>query len=296
MKRAIFSIAILVAYPGFACTTFATFNGINDTLVMAKNRDNRADRQIVQVVAEVGKIKYLALSRQDYPNFVSAGINQKNLAVFNEVTVEYSDKAKGAIDDDFSKDILQNYTNAKDVIPDIPKLIAKYPDPVFYQVADSKQILSIEVAPDHKYAYKLIEKGSFAHTNNYQDKKLIKGYKYTVSEKARRSDSQTRFNRALSLVSQESEVSLMDMQMIATDHNAGNNNSIYRSGLQTDPRSVRSLAFFGIEIARDGRGPSRVNVNLYNMDEKYSYVLDNQFWSKYNAPYTILVPDNDNKK
>lgn len=296
MKKFVLSIMSAgIVYPAIACTTFATFNGADNSILMAKNRDNRADRQVIQVVVEVGKLKYLALSRQDYPNFVSAGINEKNLAVFNEVTVEYSNKAVGAIDDDFSKDILQNYTNAKDVIPDIPKLIAKYPDPVFYQVADNKQILSIEVAPDHKYAYKLIDKGVFAHTNNYQNQTLIKGYKYTSEEAIRRLASQTRFNRAISLAADESGATMVDMQKIAADHSAGYNDSIYRSGLESDPRSVRSLAFFVVDIAKDGKKPSEVSASLYNVGEKYHYVLNKDFWAKYVNSYNILTP-NVNKK
>ena len=164
MKKIVILLVCGIA-TSFACTTFATFNGADDTLLMAKNRDNNPDRQVIEVVAEPSKLKYLALSRQDVPDFVSAGINEKNLAVFNEVTIEYSALAKGGIADDFSKDILQNYANAKDVIPDLPKLIAKFPDPVFYQVADAKNILSIEVTPKHKFSYKLINRQQIIITN-----------------------------------------------------------------------------------------------------------------------------------
>lgn len=295
MKKLIITSMLGFIYPALACTTFATFNGENDSIVMAKNRDNHPDRQIIQVVAEKDKFKYLALSRQDYPNFVSAGVNEKNLAVFNEVTVEYSDKAVGAIDDDFSKDILQNYATAKAVIPDIAKLVAKYPDPVFYQVADSKQILSIEVAPDHKFTYKLTDKGTFTHTNNYQDGSLIKGYPYTASEKVRLQDSQMRLFRAKTMVGSKSGMTLDDMQIIALDHNKGPNNSIYRTGEVNDPRSVRSLAFFAVEIPKTKGEAAQFSANLYNMGERYRFTLDDGFWSQYKGQYTILSPNVKNK-
>jgi hypothetical protein len=274
--------------PAFACTTFASFNGADNTLVMAKNRDNRPDHQVIEVVVASGKYKYLALSRQDVPDFVSAGINEKNLAVFNEVTVEYSAQAKGGIADDFSKDILQNYAHARDVIPDIAKLVAKYPDPVFYQVADGKQILSIEVAPNHKFSYTLVKQGSFAHTNNYLIPELIKNYPYSTSENARLLASSMRLNRASYLVSHESSPSLETLQTIALDHSAGNNDSILRSGESHKENSVRSLAFFGVQIAHDGDVNSQVSANLYTVGEKYHYTLNDAFWRQYSAGITIL--------
>lgn len=284
-------VAILFLFgsiaPVFACSTFATFDGANNTLVMAKNRDNVPDHQIVEVVSAKGKLKYLALSRADIPDFVSAGVNEKNLAVFNEVTIEYSSEAKGGIADDFSKDILQNYATVDEVIPHIQELVDKFPDPVFYQVADGKQILSIEVAPKHKYQYTLTQQGVYAHTNNYQIKKLIQNYPYTEAEKARVFGSKTRLSRASALLIDESGVALSDMQSYALDHSNGAHNSLYRTGEAT-PKSVRSLAFFGVALAKDGMAPAQVQIRLYNQGEEFQYVLDKDFWSKYNLAYTII--------
>lgn len=273
----------------FACTTFASFPSEGGNFIMAKNRDNNPDRQIVEVVAEAGKYKYIALSRQDVPEFVSAGINEHNLAVFNEVTIEYSHKAVGRIQDDFTKDILQNYKTVKAVIPDIAKLIAKYPDPVFYQVADGKYLLNIEVAPNHKYSYKLMNKGVFAHTNNYLQKDLIVDYPYSDSESKRWVASNTRYERALQLVSESGCLNMDDMQVIALDHHAGNDDSIFRTGaVANNPRGSKSLAFFAVQISPNAKSASKVAINLYNMSEKYSYTLDSQFWAKYTESYTTL--------
>lgn len=284
-------LAILAGSVGYAvaCTTFASFNGADNSVVMAKNRDNRPDHQVIEVVSTPGKFKYLALSRKDVPDFVSAGINEKNLAVFNEVTVEYSAQAKGGIADDFSRDILQNYSTAKAVIADIPKLIAKFPDPVFYQVADAKNILSIEVAPNHKYSYKLIDKGVMAHTNNYLSAELIKNYPYSDAENARLLGSSTRLNRASYLVSHESALDLAKLQQIALDHSAGSNDSIFRTGDGHKPNTVRSLAFFGVEIAKDGKTPSKVSSYLYASGERFDYTLTPQFWAQYNESVTFLT-------
>lgn len=288
MKKALFISTLLTSISVFACTTFASFAGNDDSFVMAKNRDNNPDRQVIEVVAEANKYKYLALSRQDVPDFVSVGINQYNLAVFNEVTIEYSSKAVGGIADDFSKDILQNYKSVNDVIPDIPKLVAKFPDPVFYQVADGKNLLSIEVAPDHKFSYKLIRRGSFAHTNNYQIAELIKNYSYSNSEESRLVASKTRYNRALDLVSKQPNLTLDDMQKIALDRNAGNDDSIFRTGaVANNPRTSRSLAFFAIQIPQNNAA-AQVKVNLYNMSEKYTYSLTAEFWKSYESGVTVL--------
>ena len=292
MKKLFLSCILASLGSAFACTTFASFNGVDNSLVMAKNRDNRPDRQVIAIVVEPSKYKYLALTRQDNLDFVSAGVNEKNLAVFNEVTVEYSALAKGGIADDFSKDILQNYSSAKAVIPDIPKLIAKYPDPVFYQVADGKYLLSIEVAPNHKYSYTLVDKGIFAHTNNYLSKKLIAEYPYTTSEKSRLQASITRLDRARLLLSQqESSAKLDNFQQIALDHHAGYNDSILRSGESDNPKSVRSLAFFAVELPKAERGNVMVQINLYNVGEKYSWVgFKQKDWDKYEST-TIVLPN-----
>ena len=288
MKKSATAFLLGAIIPAFACSTFASFAGANNTLVMAKNRDNVPDHQIVEVVSTKGKLKYLALSRADIPDFVSAGINEKNLAVFNEVTIEYSAEAKGGIADDFSKDVLQNYTTVDEVIPHIQELVDKFPDPVFYQVADGKQILSIEVAPKHKYQYTLTKQGVYAHTNNYQINKLIQNYPYTEAEKSRVMGSKIRLSRANTLLDDESDVVLSDMQSYALDHSNGANDSLYRTGVEAKPKSVRSLAFFGVALAKDGRTPAQVQVRLYNQGEEFSYVLDKDFWSKYSLAYTIV--------
>ncbi len=275
----------------FACTMFTTFDGKDNSILAAKNRDNRPDNQIIQVVAEKGKLKYLALSRSDVPEFVSAGINEKNLAVFNEVTIEYASQAKGGIADDFSKDILQNYQHARDVIPDLPKLIAKYPDPVFYQVVDNHELLAIEVAPGQKYKYKLIEQGTFTHANNYLESELVSQYPYSEVEEARLLGSETRANRANYLLNKNPLPTVETMQMIALDHSAGYNNSIYRSGEESNPASVRSLAFFMVKIAKDGSEPASISSYLYSQGSKYNYILDKKFWAKYQSGYNLLTPN-----
>lgn len=291
MKKLIITLGILPLF-GIACTTFATFDGTNDSLLIAKNRDNNPDRQIMAVVNEPNKYKYIALSRQDVPDFVSAGVNEYNLAVFNEVTIEYSDKAVGGIADDFSKDILQNYKTVQDVLPDLDQLVAKFPAPVFYQVTDGKNLLSIEVAPNHKYSYTMISSGTYAHTNNYQIKPLIKDYQYSDSEKTRLSASTTRYDRAKFLMTQNKNIDLAQMQVFALDRNAGNDDSIFRTGaVDNNPRTSKSLAFFGVQIDKKNKSTATVNANLYNMSEKYNYTLVPSFWNQFESQFTILKPN-----
>jgi len=291
MKKILLLLGCGALLPVMACTTFATFNTESGNLMMAKNRDNRPDHQIVEVVNASGRYKYLALSRLDVKDFVSAGINEKNLAVFNEVTIEYSAQAVGGIADDFSKDILQNYAHATDVIKDLPKLIAKFPDPVFYQVADGQNILSIEVAPNHKFKYTLQSRGVFAHTNHYQNSDLVANYPYGASDVISKQGSEMRLQRVSYLLEHESSVDLSQLQQIGLDHSAGANNSIFRIGKEAKPNSIRSLAFFAVSIPHSSEfGVAQVVVDLYNVGEKYQYNLDRDFWAQYTANYTQLKP------
>lgn len=291
LRKIVLPILSIALTSAFACTTFATYKGESGNFLMAKNRDNNPDRQVIEVVATPSKYKYLALSRQDVPDFVSAGINEYNLAVFNEVTIEYSKYAVGGIADDFSKDILQNYRKAVDVIPDLPKLIAKYPDPVFYQVADGENLLSIEVAPQHKYTYTLTKRGTYVHTNNYTEKNLISNYPYTPSELSRLESSITRYNRANQLITSATNVNLGVMQKIGLDHNAGNDDSILRIGSGKNISASRSLAFFGVSINADKKSPAQVATNLYNVGEKYTFTLTPEFWAKFESGVVILAPN-----
>lgn len=287
-KKILLPILSLTLTTSFACTTFATYKGESGMFMMAKNRDNRPDHQVIEVVAEKGKYKYLALSRQDVPDFVSAGVNEYNLAVFNEVTIEYSKFAVGGIADDFSKDILQNYRNATDVIADLPKLVAKYPDPVFYQVADGENLLSIEVAPNKKYTYTLTKRGTYVHTNHYLEKNLIPNYAYTSSELNRLESSETRYNRANKLVGSLANANLDDMQKIGLDHNAGNDDSILRIGSGKNINASRSLAFFAVSLDAKKKYPAQVQANLYSVGEQYTFTLTPQFWSGFESGVVIL--------
>ncbi len=71
--------------------------------------------------------------------------------------------------------ILQNFTTVKEVIPYLNDIFSTAA-PNYYQIADAKSILTVEVAygdtnydPKRKFTYKIIDKNGeyFAHTNYY---------------------------------------------------------------------------------------------------------------------------------
>jgi hypothetical protein len=79
------------------------------------------------------------------------------------------------------------------------------------------------------------------------------------------------------------------MQNIALDRAAGTDDSIFRFGNLQNYRSSKSLAFFGVKIDKAGQNPGEFSANLYYAGEKYNYVLNQQFWDKYNQQYTIVA-------
>jgi hypothetical protein len=100
-----------------------------------------------------------------------------------------------------------------------------------------------------------------------------------------------RLKRASYLLEHESNVALSQLQQIGLDHSASANNSIFRTGKEAKPNSIRSLAFFAVSIPRSSEsGVAQVVVNLYNVGEKYHYNLDQAFWAQYTANYTQLKP------
>lgn len=270
----------------FACTAFGSIS--ENSVIIAKNRDNNPDHQIIIVYSQPNKLKYLALSRQDIPTFVSAGVNESGLAVYNEVVTEHA--IKTPIDYDLSKDILQNYSNVDAVISDLAKLVKSNPTPVFYQVADKNKAINLEIGKDGQYSYQVYTSENFAHTNSYIDKNLVKNFIYTDKIKARITDSDTRYTRINELLTKNTDYSLDAFVQMGKDHNAGHNDSILRISDISKPYSSRSLAFFAVELNRHNDNAPQVYIELYNVGEVYTLTLDKKFWANTNKEITILDP------
>lgn len=125
--------------------------------------------------------KFYALTSK---NNVSMGINQNGLTIIEEdspmptntkANRRFQQPISGTAEGMIKYGILQNFNTIDEIVPFISKIFS-VADPQFYQIADAKKILIIEVAYgknnndlERKFNYKILTKENeyFAHTNLY---------------------------------------------------------------------------------------------------------------------------------
>jgi hypothetical protein len=183
-----------------ACTSFGVLTDTGS--IIAKNRDYYYDSQyfirmepIKQFNEWVGnpyhhRYPFYALVTK---TIISFGINPQGLAVVQEdppsmspITADgktssnpplrrYIQPYVGYSEDMIIYGLLQNFATVEEIIPYIHDIFSTAA-PSFYQIADAKQILTVEVAYADKdtatkrpFRYQLIKKkgGFYAHTNTY---------------------------------------------------------------------------------------------------------------------------------
>ncbi len=174
----------------FACTSFGVIT--SEGTIIGKNRDYIYGRQdfvlmqpLKQFVAwyanpyQHRNIFYALISSSD----VKFGVNEFGLTAIEEDPL-YSQNADnrlyyqpyaGYSEGMILYGILQNFTTVKEILPYLNDIFSTAA-PNFYQIADGKSILTVEVAygsnssdTKRQFTYKVIDKNSdfFAHTNYY---------------------------------------------------------------------------------------------------------------------------------
>lgn len=187
-------ISLLAISSSYACTAFGEITA-NGTII-GKNRDYHYNPQSFELMQPLPQfIKwydnkynqrnqfYALISNND----VKMGINTYGLTAIEEDPPYPSDARKylqpinGNSEGMILYGVLQNFTTVNQIIPYINQIFSKA-TPNFYQFADSKSILTVEVgygtsdASDTRpFSYKLIDKDGqyFTHANTYLTKNFV---------------------------------------------------------------------------------------------------------------------------
>jgi len=174
-----------------ACTGFGVIT--KDGTLIGRSRDYYYNPQKFELMLPIQQFnnwyennyhhnnEFYALTSQ---NNVSMGVNQNGLTIVEEnspLPKNYKENRRfqqpenGTAEGMIKYGILQNFNTVDEIIPFLPKIFS-VADPQFYQIADAKKILTVEVAYGdnnadltRKFTYKIISKKGdyFAHTNVY---------------------------------------------------------------------------------------------------------------------------------
>lgn len=264
-----------------ACTLWASLGSVNqsDQLLFVKNRDAPLQSlQELQLIDPPEGYRYLALMYKDQPNatafnFISAGINSYGLNVADNdihVAQAFGDDVGSAI----MRNILQHYRSVAEVLRDQQQLFSHGASQNL-MIADTKQILMVEIAPAGHYALTAIDQpGYLTHTNHYLNAELIP-YNDPVSLSTFMRYS--RINELLSTSTQPFDVAgfkvfARDQSALKPDGSIDTNNSILRKVTQ---------ATWIVAIPKDGVPVlwlQQFNPNQAKRD--LHFVLSPAFWQQ----------------
>ncbi len=291
-------LSLFAIQSAFACTTFASVDGANQSTLIAKNRDENPDIQSVVAFHPEQGYAFLGMVSQRTPTSpyaVRAGINEYGLAIVNMAVSNPPPATSYADGDAFMRAALTTDQSVAQVMADLPALVAAHPYPEFYLLADRMQTASIELAPHGKYFVTVSNTGPVYHTNNYEFPAFFpfnKSYAYLAG-------SMNRYNRISALMNGNTNYTLDEFEMFAHDHAAGSNDSIFRTGKHPkDPKTARTLATFIAQIPHDGSAPT-VSIEFYPfgctspvMCPATTYKLNANFWD-FSTPRKILSGDSN---
>ena len=278
----------------FACTTFASVDGADQATLIAKNRDEHPDLQSVVAFHPTEGYRFLGMVSQrtvDGPYVVRSGINEYGLAIVNMAVPNAPPKAPYADGDAFMRAVLTQNQTVAGVLGNLPHLVTEYPYPEFYLLADRTQTAIIELATNGHYFVTLSNTGPMYHTNNYEFPSF---FQYNIGDLE---GSTNRYNRISALMNSNTQYTMQDFELFAHDHNAGSNDSIFRTGKNlSDPNTPRTLATFIASIPHDGSAPT-VSIEFYPQGctspvscPANTYVLNAQFWDFSGTTNVLAAP------
>lgn len=191
MKKLLLMGMILIAQVGNACTGFGIITQ-SGTLI-GRNRDYFYNPQKFERMMPNQQFnnwyennyhhnnEFYALTSK---NNVSMGVNQNGLTIIEEDSPfpknaeqnrRFQQPKNGTAEGMIKYGILQNFNTVDEIVPFISKIFSMA-EPDFYQIADNKKILTVEVDygdnnsdSTRKFTYQILSRTNdyFAHTNHY---------------------------------------------------------------------------------------------------------------------------------
>ncbi len=254
----------------YACTGFGVIT--NDGTIIGRNRDYYYYPQKFELIYPNQQFnnwydndyghdnQFYALTSK---NNVSMGVNQHGLTIIEEdsplpanakTNRRFQQPQNGTAEGMIKYGILQNFDTVDEIIPFLSRIFS-VADPHFYQIADSKKILTVEVAYGEnnadlkrKFSYRVLSKRNdyFTHTNLYLTPEFV-SLNDLRSNSASSDSAKNRLQRITALILNSREINtdaainwLMDTYSdvsSVSDRNECLNTSLFRSNLQ-ESRSV----------------------------------------------------------
>lgn len=230
-----------------ACTLWAATGDIVDgggTLIV-KNRDWYPNHeQVLRLVRPKKGYAYFGLYAKNkiYSGF-KAGINEKGLVVVNASASSIPRKDRMQME--YSRAVIRHVLSHCATAEEVAAYMKTIRGPQFLMFGDSHEIGSAEISPDGKNSVSLVENGTLAHTNHYHAPSLLK---YNVLPGK---SSHIRYVRISDLLWETTTpYKLSDFLVMADDHTAGPDNSIFRTG--STKKSESTIATWAVSIPKEG--------------------------------------------
>lgn len=267
-------LALIVPPQLRACTLWgAAGKEAGGGTIVSKNRDWKPDHTQVLKMKRNGKgYAYFGLYAEgnDAPG-MKQGVNENGLAVMTATAGAIPKKTR---EEQMGKGglmsiLLTDYATCDEVLADQEKLFTDR-KPVFLLISDRKKIIVLEVGLGGRYAVKVVESGSVAHSNHYLEKSMSE---FNLSTS---SSSTTRVGRISELL--KTAAGPCDTECFASmskDQHDGENNSLWRTG----KTGSRTLSSWILETPAQGAPKLRVLIaNPGKPEETHHFVLDETFW------------------
>lgn len=267
MYKAIFFFLLFIYFflaisitNGVACTVWAATGkkvGMKGTII-AKNRDNSPNLYTVPrlLFPEKG-YRVFGLFDTEADGYITGGINEKGLAVFNASPVSVPKEKRHVATEDTTERLLVSYGSVRDVLKDLDVFSKSHP--ALYMLSDPLMIAIIEVAPGGKVAIQQTEDGVLAFTNHYTDSRLSNENKINTP------GSRARLARIRNyMFSTKKPFNISDFISISEDRDGGPDHAIWRTGSSRE--KIRTLAGFILAIPEYGM--PEIYIRLANPDEE----------------------------
>jgi hypothetical protein len=237
---------LLSAMPSDACTLWGAAGDavLGGGTLVAKNRDWAPDhRQELVVLSPPEGYRSVALMAvgNDEPG-IKAGVNEKGLVIVSATANQIASAERKNVHQ--KQGLMRHYLATCASVEDVLKSIDLLRRPVFYLVADRKEVAIVEIGRDGRRAVTRKDSGTLLHTNHYC-------FLQPQGLGSPGASSQQRYARIDELLKLHGKAFVLDdFIRFSEDRNAGPDNSIWRTG--SDPRKRRTLATWLVSIPASG--------------------------------------------
>lgn len=269
-------LAAAMATPAAACTLWASA-GAQDAgggTLLSKNRDwAPGQHQVLEYRHPSGGIPYFGLYATDgRARGIKSGVNRQGLSAVTASASSIPSRLRASQPGKHGvlSRILAHYGSVDELAAHADEIFAQS-RAMFLMVSDRHKILVAEIGLRGRYAYKVLERGTTAHTNYYLDRALA-----DFNIKIGRS-SAARYRRVSELLGDAPRPYTIERYAaISRDRHDGPDDSLWRTG-----GKEATLSSWIIESPAQGPQTLRVVLDNPGVPETVqTFTLDAAFWAR----------------